>query len=109
MDKSDNIRIYSLDQAKDKYIGKPGSEKRERYENELRMDILGAMIRQTRKERNLTQAALGNLVGVQKSQISRIERNAKNATLTTILKVFRALKAEVSFNIVLLDDDIKIA
>ena len=109
MKKSINLRVYTLDQAKDKHLGKVGTEKRDRYEYELKLDILGEMIKQARKERKLTQSELGALIGVQKSQISRIERNTKNVTLETILRVFRALKAKVNFNVELLDGDIKIA
>ena len=109
MEKSNNLRVYTLDQVKDKHLGKIGSEKRDKYEYELKLEILGEMIKQTRKERKLTQSELGRLIGVQKSQISRLERNAKNVTLETILRVFRALKAKVNFNVELLDGDIKIA
>ena len=103
------LRIYTLDEAKDKYLGKVGTDKRDKYEYELRLDLLGEMIKQTRKERHLTQSELGELIGVQKSQISRIERNAQNVTIETILRVFRALKAKVNFNVELLDGDFKIA
>lgn len=103
------LRIYSFDEAKDKHLGKVGTDKRDKYEYELRLDLLGEMIKQARKERNLTQSQLGELIGVQKSQISRIERNTKNVTIETILRVFRALKARVNFNVELLDGDFKIA
>ncbi len=103
------LRIYTLDEAKDRHLGKIGTDKRDKYEYELRLDLLGEMIRQTRKERHLTQSELGELIGVQKSQISRIERNAKNVTIGTILRVFKALKAKVNFNVELLDGEFKIA
>ena len=103
------LRIYTLNEAKDKYIGKIGTEKRDKYEYELRLDLLGEMIKQARKERHLTQSQLGELIGVQKSQISRIERNAKNVTIGTVLKVFRALKAKVNFSVELIDGNFKIA
>jgi HTH-type transcriptional regulator/antitoxin HipB len=103
------LRIYTLDEAKDKHLGKIGSEKRDKYEYELRLDLLGEMIKQARKERHLTQSELGEMIGVQKSQISKIENNAKNVTIKTILKVFRALKAKVNFNVELLDGEFKIA
>jgi len=106
---SNTLRIYTLDEAKDKYIGKVGTDDRDKYEYELRLDLLGAMIKQARKERNLTQSQLGELIGVQKSQISRIENNTKNVTLETILRVFKALKAKVNFNVELLDGEINIA
>ncbi len=109
MENSRKLKMYTLEQAKDKHLGTIGTEKRDKYEYELKMDILGEMIRQARKERHLTQTELGKLIGVQKSQISRIERNAKNVTLETILRVFRALKAKVNFNVELLDGEISIA
>jgi len=102
---NNKLRIYTLDEAKDKHIGKVGTDKRDNYEYELRLDLLGEMIRQTRKERHLTQSQLGELIGVQKSQISRIENNAKNVTIETILRVFRALKTKVNFNVELLDGE----
>lgn len=105
---NNKLRIYTLDEAKDKHLGKIGTDKRDKYEYELRLDLLGEMIKQARKERNLTQSQLGELIGVQKSQISRIERNAKNVTIATILRVFRALKTEVSFKVELLDGEFKI-
>ena len=109
MDKSDKLKMYTLDQAKDKHIGLIGTDKRDKYEYELKMEILGEMIKQARKQRHLTQSELGALIGVQKSQISRIERNTKNVTLETILRVFRALKAKVSFNVELLDSETNLA
>ncbi len=109
MEKSRKLKIYTLDQAKDKHLGKIGTEKRDNFEYELKMEILGEMIKQARKERHLTQSELGKLIGVQKSQISRIERNTKNVTLETILRVFGALKAKVNFNVELLDGEINLA
>jgi HTH-type transcriptional regulator/antitoxin HipB len=103
------LRIYTLDEAKDKHLGKVGTDKRDKYEYELKLELLGEMIKQTRKERHLTQSQLGELIGVQKSQISRIERNTKNVTIETVLRVFRALKAKVNFNVELLDEEFKIA
>ncbi len=95
------MKSYSLAEMKDKYIGKPGTEDRDQYEYELRMDVLGKMIKTARQERNLTQEQLGKLVGVQKSQISKLESNTNSATIDTILKVFKALKADIHFNVTL--------
>ena len=109
MENTNKLKIYTLEAAKNKHLGIIGTEKRDKYEYELRLDLLGEMIKQTRKERHLTQSELGEMVGVQKSQISRIERNAKNVTIETILRVFKALKAKVNFNVELLDEEFKIA
>lgn len=92
-------KTVKLDTMIDKHIGKVGTEKRDAFENELRIDLLGHAIKQARQERNLTQQQLGELVGVQKAQISKIENSVKNARFETILKVFTALGAKVNFNV----------
>ena len=96
---TNKFKTVSLDTMIDKHIGKRGTERREAFENELRIDLLGQAIKQARQERNLTQEQLGNLIGVQKAQISKIENSVKNARLETILKVFNALGAKVNFNV----------
>ena len=96
---SKEMKKYTLAEMKDKYIGKVGTKERDDYEYELRMDVLGKMIKAARKERQLTQEQLGELIGVKKAQISKLESSANSATIDTILKVFRALKAEINFNV----------
>jgi DNA-binding XRE family transcriptional regulator len=103
------IKTYSLTEMKDKYIGKIGTTNRDEYEYELRMDVLGKMIKSARQERHLTQEELGKLVGVQKAQISKLESSVNSATIDTVLKVFRALKAEINFNVKLEDNFVKLA
>jgi len=49
------------------------------------------------------------LVGVQKTQISKLESSANSATIDTILKVFKALKAEINFNVKLEDNFVRLA
>ena len=93
------LKTVSLDTMLDKHIGKRGTSKREAFEYELSIDLLGHAIKQARQERNLTQEQLGEMVGVQKAQISKIENSVKNARLDTILKVFEALGAKVNFNV----------
>jgi len=106
---SHKIKSIPLNKMIDKHIGKRGSKRREQFENELRIDLLGHAIRQARQERNLTQEQLGKLVGVQKAQISKIETSAKNARFETILKVFTALGAKVNFNVELNDKKLAFA
>ena len=93
------MKTYSLDELTDKYIGKKGTKKRDEFENELRLDLLGQTIKQIRLERNLTQEQLGELVGVKKAQISKIENSLTDARFETILKVFKALDAKINFNV----------
>jgi len=97
--KTRETKTFSLEEIKNEFIGSEGTKEREEYEYELRMDVLGKMIKAARQERLLTQEQLGLLVGVKKSQISKLESSANSATIDTIIKVFKALKAEVNFNV----------
>ncbi len=93
------MKKYTLEELTDKNVGENGSPEREQFEFELKLDILGDMIKKVRKERQLTQEQLGVLVGVQKAQISKIENNTKDVRLSTIMKVFNGLKARVKMTI----------
>ena len=93
------MKAYTLNQVQDKLIGKIGTPERDIFEYELQMDLIGKAIKQTRQERHLTQEELGKLIGVQKSQISRIENNASNVTMDTLLRVFTALKAKIKLQV----------
>lgn len=97
------LKTYTIDEITDNYIGKRGTAKREAFEQELRLDLLGEAIKQARKERNLTQEQLGELVGVKKAQISKLENSLTDARFETIIKVFKALNAKISFNVELLN------
>lgn len=106
---ANEIKTKSLSEMKDKYIGKPGTQERDEYEYELRMDVLGKMIKTARKERHMTQEELGKLIGVQKAQISKLENSANSATIDTIIKVFKALKAEINFKVKLENKFVELA
>ncbi len=93
------LKLYSLEDMKNKHIGAHGTEARDMYEYELRMEVISEMIRKARQERHLTQEELGKLVGVKKAQISKLENNANSATIDTIVRVFKAMQAEINFSI----------
>jgi len=97
--KKRQMKTYTLDEVQDKLIGKVGTPDRDKFEYELQMDLIGQAIKQTRQERNMTQEELGKLIGVQKSQISRIESNASNVTIDTLMRVFNALQAKVKLQV----------
>ena len=99
MKKLDFNKLTNLDALKDKIIGKKGTSTRELYELELKIEVLQDVMKDIRKRRKLSQEELGNLIGVKKSQISKIESGYDNLTLTTIAKIFNALNAKISIHI----------
>jgi len=106
--KNDRLRKKSLDEMINKHIGEIGTEKRDNFEEELRLDILGQTIKRIREDKHLTQAQLGEMIGVKKAQISKIENNLTDARFETILKVFRALNAKINFNVELMNQNIQL-
>ena len=106
---SKKLKTVSIESMLDKHIGKRGSVKREAFEYELKLELLGEAIKKARQQQNLTQEQLGKLVGVQKAQISKLENNVTNVRFDTILKVFSALHAKVNFRVELSNAKIKVA
>ena len=102
------MKTYSLEEVTDQYIGKLGTPKRELFEQELRLELLGDAIKKARKAKHMTQEQLGELVGVQKSQIAKIENSTTDARFSTVLRVFDALKAKVNFTVELEDEKLMV-
>ena len=55
---------------------------------------IGKNLRQLREDRLLTQAELGDVAGVSRDQVSRIERDEVDPRFSTIRKLARALEVE---------------
>lgn len=99
LDKKQPIQLISNEQMIDRFIGEVGTREREDFDASISIDKLAMSIRQLRKEKNLTQSQLGELVGGKKAQISRIESSTLNIGLFTLHKVFQALGAKITFNV----------
>jgi len=56
---------------------------------------IGQKVRQLRQEQNLTQEELAFKVGVDRSYMGFVERGEKNPTLSTLMKIAKALKISI--------------
>lgn len=78
----------------DEDLGKVGTPARDAFEakveEELRAYHIGEAIQRARKEKHLTQEQLGELMGVQRAQVSKIE-SGKNLNFSTIARAFKAM------------------
>ena len=95
------MKLHTLDEMTDKYIGPVGTTKRDDFERRLADELhayqVGKAIKQARESQQLTQAELGKKMGVQKSQVCRIE-SGKSITLASMMRAFHALGVQVSLD-----------
>ena len=91
-------QFYTQEQMVDKHVGVKGTPAREEYDEQVELMLVGEAIRKARIAKSLSQEQLGELVGVQKAQISRLE-NGKNLTIATISRLFRAMNQKVTLEI----------
>ncbi|EOE1185233.1 helix-turn-helix domain-containing protein [Vibrio parahaemolyticus] len=61
-----------------------------------RLVAFGERVRQIRKEKGLSQEALADLAGIDRSYMGHIERGDQNITLTKIYQISEALRVSVS-------------
>ncbi|HAW5596710.1 helix-turn-helix domain-containing protein [Escherichia coli] len=61
-----------------------------------RLVAFGERVRQIRKEKGLSQEALADLAGIDRSYMGHIERGDQNITLTKIYQISEALGVSVS-------------
>ena len=96
------MEYTTIDELEDKYLGAIGTPRRDAFEaavkEEIRAYHIGEAIKQARKEKNMTQQQLGELMGVKKSQISRIE-SGHTLSLSTVARAFKAMGLRVNLEV----------
>jgi len=80
--------IKTLDELLEKEYGRVGTESRNEYEEKAQMFIVSEMLKEARKDANLTQEQLAEKAGTKKSYISKIENGKGNIQLSTLIRIF---------------------
>jgi len=86
----EKMKFYTQEEALNMTLGVKGTPERDEYEQKMDAFLIGEAIRQARESKNLTQEQLGAMIGVQRAQVSRIEKG-NNLTISTISRVFKAM------------------
>ena len=117
VDKDDNVAIFDIEDNgpipteasksdssiselcfDDPIVNTDGTKRLNFTDEQVELMLVGEAIRKARQAKSLSQEQLGEMVGVQKAQISRLE-NGKNLTIASICKLFKALDQQVSLDI----------
>lgn len=96
------FKYTTIEEIEDKYLGTIGTPRRDAFEASVKEEInlyhIGEAIKKARKNRNLTQEELGELMGVKKAQVSRIE-SGHTFNISTVARAFKALGLHVNLEV----------
>ena len=96
-----DMKLYNFDKLLEEDLGPVGAPERDEFERSVDEAVhayrVGEAIKQAREAKNLTQAELGEKMGVQRSQVCRIE-SGKSITLSSMMRAFRALGVQCSLD-----------
>lgn len=94
MEQVGKFKLYSMEEVLDKALGSIGTKDRDEHERRVAEAVhayrIGEAIKKARLQQNLTQEQLGERIGVQRAQISRIEKGY-SISIPTMSRVFQAL------------------
>ena len=101
MRKVGDMKLYNFEELLEEDLGPIGTPERNEFEQSVDESVyaykVGEAIKQARLSKNLTQEQLGERIGVQKSQICRLERG-KTISFSSLTRVFKALGIPLSLD-----------
>jgi DNA-binding XRE family transcriptional regulator len=93
--------VMSFDELSDELIGKVGTPERDaidkQIDNEMRAFHFGEALRQARIYKGLTQSQFGEMIGVEKTQVSKMEKGC-NMSIGRMTKAFNALGVGITLH-----------
>ncbi len=94
----ENKEYYTHEEMLDIVLGEKGTPMRDKHDADMHAFLIGEAIREARLSKNLTQEQLGEMIGVKRAQVSKIEKG-KNLTFSTISRVFMAMGITASLDL----------
>lgn len=98
----ETLKLYTTEELLNEDLGPVGTPERDQFEAKVAEEIhayhVGEAIRQARLSKNLTQEQLGEKMGVQKAQISRLEKG-KSISFSSMMRVFKALGVQATLDL----------
>lgn len=99
--RNQDMKTYTMNEVLDEEFGPKGTKDRDDFDKAVADDIqawrVGEAIKKARLAKHMTQEELGEKIGVQRSQISRLEKG-HSMTISSLMRVFRALGVKTSLN-----------
>ena len=87
------------DDVKDELFGIQGTASRDQFDKDSELFRLSERLKFARKDAGLTQQELAEKVGLNKSDLSLIEKGNMNISIDKLFELFRAVGKQISFTI----------
>jgi HTH-type transcriptional regulator/antitoxin HipB len=88
MNIEDIKKATNFDELLDAKYGKNGTQNRDEFEEKAQYFVISEMLKEGRKEANMTQEQLADKIGTKKSYISRLENGKCDIQLSTLYRIF---------------------
>lgn len=95
-DENKLTQLHTASELLDEKYGKEETENRKRFEEKAKAYYYGEILRDRRKELNMTQKELADKVGTARSYIARVEKGETDIQLSSLLRIAQALRMEFS-------------
>jgi len=90
----------TFDELLDIKYGNIGTKKRDGFESRSQAFMIGELLKETRKNAQMTQEQLARKTGTKKSYISRVENGKIDIQLSTLYRIFElGLGRQINFSI----------
>lgn len=79
--------LISSDEVIEKQYGPIGTPSRDKFERDAEAFIIGAMLKEARLSKGMTQEELAEKCGTTKAYISKVENNLKDMRISTLRNI----------------------
>ena len=84
---SKNKNLISSDEVIEAEYGPIGTPTRDKFERDAEAFIIGAMLKEARLSKGMTQEELADKCGTTKAYISKVENNLKDVRISTLRNI----------------------
>ena len=91
-------KLYNAGELLDSKYGKEETESRTEFNKEAIAFYYGTILKERRRELNLTQESLAEKVGLERSYIAKIEKGKTDIQISSFVRIAQALGLNISLS-----------
>lgn len=95
MNKKNKDMLIPFNDIKDKHIGPIGTKRRTKFDAYVKAGSIYPILKEIRKNKNISQSDLSKLIKIGESKISKIESGTWDVQLSMLIRILNGLDAEL--------------